>query len=106
MSRDILNLEQYEEYKKEVEAFFTRENIEGFSCGTLEEPDGECEPYFSWQPCMCCQGTLGGNRHDVIAYNEIDKTIYEYSVCDDCVYYCEYGKLDDTTMLRIEANEV
>jgi hypothetical protein len=25
------------------------------------------------------------------------------SICSDCAYYAEYGRLDDTTMMEVEA---
>jgi hypothetical protein len=31
--------------------------------------------------------------------------VYEYSVCSDCLYYAEYGCLDDWTMMEIEDSE-
>lgn len=38
---------------------------------------------FSWQPCDCCSSKLGG-----------DRTHSNYGeVCDDCVYFNEYGDL-------------
>ena len=109
----------YEEYKKAVEEFFKTEEIETFTCGSLKHnydnpeectgedhlhdsnSDYECEPYFSYKPCDCCLRSLGGMRHDVIA-NHPTAGILEYSVCDDCVYYNEYGKLDDLTMLNLK----
>ena len=26
----------------------------------------------------------------------------EYDICEDCVYFAEYGRLDDTTMMEVE----
>ncbi len=65
--------------------------------------DGVCydvEPYFSWHTCEICGSTLGGNRTDSHAYY-VD-TLVHLRVCDDCVYYAEYGRLDDETMAALE----
>lgn len=126
MATDITSREDYENYQKAVAAFFEREGIEGgWSTGSLENwdcgncchtnpaPAQECEecgdeylnePHFSWRPCDCCGGTLGGDRQDVIAWatdSDGNKVLREYSVCVDCEYYAEYGRLDDTTMARL-----
>jgi hypothetical protein len=125
MSRDIMTAADYTDYVSAVSQFMEREGIKhGFSRGSLQwecncghENTGvancaeceECEadydeshgdPYFSWHPCECCGGTLGGNRIDVLA-NCGDSEVREYAICEDCYYFAEYGRLDDTTMLRV-----
>ena len=97
--------QEYDEYKQSVESFFVREEVDGFSF-----KDDEAESYFSHSPCECCQRPLGGARYDVIAahHEYLERTvitILEYSVCVDCIYFEEYGKLDDQTMLEIEQYE-
>jgi hypothetical protein len=59
------------------------------------------EPWFSWRPCECCRRSLGGNREHATGYNPTTKEIQEYDVCEDCIYYAEYGQLDDMTMDEI-----
>jgi hypothetical protein len=86
----------YEQYKADVAAFPKREEIDDFSC------DQDCEPHFSWRPCDCCGRHLGGNRHHVTAWHAPTKAILEYEVCDDCVYFVAYARLDDTSMLDID----
>ena len=62
--------------------------------------DYTAEPYFSWRRCDCCGSTLGGNREDCIGYNPTTGKVQgDYSVCVDCIYYNEYGTLDDMTMM-------
>lgn len=63
----------------------------------------ECnEPYFSNSPCVVC-GALPGGRYDCDGYNGQTQEVEEYEgVCQDCVYYAEYGRLDDTTMMEID----
>ena len=94
MLKDIKTKADYKEYQQRVEAFFEREGIANLTS------DGES--YFSWHDCECCHRDLGGNRYDCTGYNFTDRNIYEYSVCTDCLYYAEYGQLDDQTMLGIE----
>jgi hypothetical protein len=86
----------YDEYVSDCEAFFKANGIEG---GFSVEEDSE--PYFSWTRCDCCDRNLGGDRYDVTSYSQRDKEVYEFSVCTDCYYYAEYGRLDDQTMLDI-----
>lgn len=59
------------------------------------------EPYFSKSACDLCGSTLGGNREPAHALNA-DNEIVHLDVCVDCVYYSEYGRLDDTTMADLE----
>lgn len=55
------------------------------------------DPWFSKSACEVCGSRLGGNRsplHGVDGYQDI----IHLDVCDDCVYYTAYGRLDDLTM--------
>lgn len=58
------------------------------------------EPHFSWSACDICNRALGGDRYPVhgIAH---DNDIIHFDACSDCMYYVEYGRLDDTTMDQI-----
>ena len=108
----------YIEYGKDVAEFMGSEGITNLSSGHFECPDckvefddsGKCpkcggdrecfnEPHFSWSSCDCCGTTLGGDREYASGYNPATKGIQEYSICSDCVYYAEYGQLDDMTMM-------
>lgn len=84
---------EYRTYEANVKAFFAREGIENLS---LESED---EGTFSWRNCECCNRQLGGTRYDAKGYHRATKQVFEYVVCSDCVYYAEYGQLDDTTMM-------
>lgn len=97
---DIKNKQEYEAYQKTVAAFIERDNLSFISTGTNDGEHGDVDPWFSWHPCECCQSPLGGNREYLWAWS--GETRVQYEICEDCVYYLEYGKLDDTTMLRIE----
>jgi hypothetical protein len=86
--------QEYADYEASVKDFFDREGIQNLS--------GKGETYFSWRSCECCGTTLGGDREDANGYNPTTKEVQEYSVCTDCIYYAEYGRLDDMTMLEVE----
>ena len=60
------------------------------------------EPHFSWRRCDCCNRPLGGDREFATGYNPTTGQIQEYSICTDCVYYAEYHRLDDLTMMEVE----
>lgn len=113
--------EEYEAYQKTVGSFFATEKITNLTSGHIECPDCHCEwndqdkcpecnesrscfdePFFSNRPCDCCKTYLAGNRCHATGYNPEEKQIQEYDVCEDCVYYAEYGQLDDQTMMEIE----
>lgn len=86
----------YAEYQRAVADFFEREGIANLSSTSSES-------YFSWRPCQCCGTGLGGDREDANGYNPITKQVQSYEfICTDCIYFAEYGQLDDTTMLEIE----
>ena len=115
--------QEYAEYVESVDEFFRREGIQNLSTGHIKCPDcqvefecSECpecgkdagefpvEPYFSWRPMrMLCRGEAG-DRYDATGYNPTTKEVQEYSVCQDCIYFAEFGTLDDQTMLEIEVN--
>ena len=90
---DKMNKNEYENYKIRVELFFTSEGINNLT--QITDDDGYCEPYFSSINCDCCNRSLGGDRYDCNGYNSKHNKIYEYSACTDCVYYAEYGYLEE-----------
>lgn len=103
---------EYTDYQASVAAFFKREGLNNLSILTKKEqrehglPDEPSEPFFSSRPCHCCQRHLGGDRYDCHGYNPTTKEVQgEYEVCVDCVFYNEYGVLDDQTMMDM-ADEV
>lgn len=81
-------------------------------CGLPDEPtndeyDMASEGHFSWSPCHTCDSDLGGDRY--AAHAHLDRelqlglpSLIHLSVCADCLYYINYGRLDDATMLAIE----
>lgn len=75
-------------------------------CEDCPEPqyDGDCaflEPSFSWRACEVCGSRLGGDRLPIHAVDE-NGDIVHFDACMDCIYYLEYGQLDDMTMLELE----
>lgn len=92
---------EYAEYQQAVQEFMEREGIQNLSM----DYDKCEEPYFSWRWCDCCGDRQGGNRVDANGWNPTLKQVQEYSVCEDCVYYYEYGELDNRTMMEIEQSE-
>lgn len=110
---DIMNQKDYQAYEKRVAAFIADEGLSFLSTGTDElmrsdndggNPDqwNNRDPWFSWNKCQCCKDSSGGSRQYLFARNKANE-IVTFEICEDCVYYVEYGRLDDATMLRIEA---
>lgn len=90
-----MTLQEYKEYQKDVENFFKKEGINNLS------PDSgdDNEPWFSWRHCDCCGTHSGGDRMGATGWNPAAREVQEYeAVCMDCIYYAEYGQLDDMTM--------
>jgi hypothetical protein len=96
---DIQTKQDYEAYQKTVAEFIERENLSFISTGTNDGEHGDVDPWFSWRPCPCCQSSLGGLREYLWAW--AGETRVQFEICEDCVYYLEYGRLDDTTMFRV-----
>jgi len=97
MSNDIQTAEDYEEYEQAFAEFFKSEGIQNLSTS----PD--VEPHFSHVPCDCCKGHFAGNRFEAWAYTLAPQRIQgPHIVCEDCIYYATYGRLDDQTMERTQ----
>lgn len=108
--------QEYKEYEERVARYL--EGLKYVStgycpgCTTCQEEYGpeddgdypEVEGSFSWQSCEICGSTLGGNRYPWHAVND-DGELLHGECCVDCMYYIEYSRLDDMTMLEIEDSE-
>lgn len=106
--------EQYADYEKRFGEVMA--DYDGFSSGSWMQVCSECpsdadyddgicyeaESYFSWHRCDICDSSLGGSRSDSHAF--YNGALIHLRVCSDCVYYAEYGQLDDQTMLELEAS--
>ena len=87
---------EYKEYEDRVADFFKREEIEILH--------GEGEGFMSHYGCDCC-----GNGQYQTLYNASGSNpgipydgFHEYQICGDCLYYAEYGQLDDMTMMDMK----
>lgn len=77
-----------------------RETLDGLKLRNLS---ATCdEPFFSWRPCEVCKSHLGGDRYTANGFSEEFGVVEFDMVCQDCIYYAEYGRLDDVTMDQIE----
>lgn len=103
---DIKNATDYAQYQADVTTFIEREHIKHLSTSCrdsadFENPDApEGEPWFSWRPCECCKSGLGGMREYLYALDGQGGMV-QFTICEDCVYYVNYGRLDDQTMQRV-----
>lgn len=92
--KHIDNAHDYAEYQARFSDFMESEGIQNLSSGE--------ELGFSWRPCEVCHRSLGGERYQASGYNPTTREVQEYQICSDCMYYAEYGQLDDMTMMKIE----
>ena len=121
-----MNKKEYQEYEEAVAHTFKEDGIVNLSHGHLTCPDCNFDffqdsvdtetvkcgcgntkevldaPSFSWRPCECCGSRLGGDRYHTTGFNPEMKEVYEYEICEDCLYYAEYRRLDDMTMMDME----
>jgi hypothetical protein len=102
--------EEYADYEEAFAAWIEGVKFpsSGYCPGCTECPeplyDGDyafVEPSFSWHACEICGNHFGGDRYPVHTV-DINGDIIHWDACCDCVYYLEYGQLDDMTMLEIE----
>lgn len=93
---NIKTAEDYRKYKRTVELFQQEFKLSHLSTGE--------KTWFSWDRCDCCQDGDGGERYGLYAHQEGNSEVVSFSICVDCVYYVNYGKLDDSTVTAIEAH--
>ena len=78
------------------------------SCNCPTDNGGTCKHChehneFSSVSCDMCGSPLAGERNlAVLIQPKGAGSDVDYDVCPDCVYYIEYGQLDDQSMLDIE----
>lgn len=102
--RDVETAADYGVYCERVRDFLEREGLDTLS--TTPNVNGYEESYFTWWPCDCCRRPLGSDQYTCSGYNPATREVQEgYEVCVDCVYYIEYGQLDDSTMWCIRKDE-
>lgn len=115
---DIMTKADYEEYEADVNrGLIDLEFVSSGPCPGCEDclecktpdypPEGwfdlAGEPHFSRSSCDVCSCSLRGDRYPVHGFEKNHKEPIHFDACVDCMYYVEYGRLDDTTMDRIEA---
>ncbi len=95
-----MNKKEYAEYEEKFKSFMDENGLDNLSI-----KQGEDEPYFTWRKCDVC-GAEAGSRYLCNGYISSKREIMDnIEACEDCVYYAEYGQLDDMTMLEIERSE-
>lgn len=94
----------YDRYVGAVKRYFDETGLCNLS--PIVDDDGNwADNYFSWKGCDVCGRTLGGDRYECNGWSsKHDEVIDEIGVCIDCIYFAEYGRLDDSTMMIIENN--
>jgi hypothetical protein len=82
-------------------------NCDGSGYRDFTDAERDCadEPHFSWSSCEVCGSHLGGDRHPWHARAKDGKLVHG-TCCSDCLYYLNYGMLDDATMLDMEESTV
>lgn len=96
-----MNKRQYDAYVDRFIEFLDNEDID-----CLVEQDIDSWIGFSAEPCDCCGTHLAGKRYICNGYNPtINQIQYDYRICPDCLYFAEYGQLDDMAMMEIENSE-
>lgn len=91
------------EYKKYQQRFenFMRDNVLN-NISLVSDKDGNYKGYFTWNLCPVCGNNLGHTGYNCNGYSDKYGIMEFDNVCEDCIYYAEYGKLDDMTMLEME----
>jgi hypothetical protein len=93
-----MNKTEYAKYQTAVAHFLKANNVKDSFFGPSEETN---ESHFSWQCCECCRRPIAGNRETYsFAVNQGES--FTADICQDCVYYLTYDRLDDAEMALIE----
>jgi hypothetical protein len=81
----------YEEYENKVGKFLFDLSERGYDVFTGDEIG------FTWQGCDCCGRPEGGDKHSATGIKvgmHRDGGNIEFRVCEDCLFYLNYGHLD------------
>ena len=70
-------------------------------CEDCDDNPGAESPSFSWRRCEACGSSPGGDRHPAHGV-DANGDIVHLRVCVDCLYFLNYGTLDDMTMLDMD----
>lgn len=101
--------QQYKNFVTTFENFMKDEGFESLHASQSFDEQND-EPFFSGMPCDCCQREgMAGNRYYAVGLEKNENsegyTGHNVEICHDCLYFAEYGKLDDATMQEIEEQE-
>lgn len=90
---------EYDDYRERVGEWFDRHHLAHVT--PISDGEGNIEPYFSWRRCIVC-GAIAGDRYNIAGVDMSTGDVREFScVCTDCVYFAEYGRLDDRQMEKL-----
>lgn len=87
---------QYTYFKRAVQQFL---DVNEVKPGCFAAVNASTGPFFSKSQCECCKSPLGGNRETCAFIGNVNFTA---DICEDCIYYLTYGRLDDTTMAEMD----
>lgn len=90
---------EYDDYTARIAQFYERENIQSLHAGEIVND-------FTARRCEVCGGHPAGARYAITGLHKPNGgTFSEYEGCTDCLYYAEYGQLDDMTMIEVAQDE-
>lgn len=102
MAHYIADSKDYQAYKAAV--------AHSMKVNNLLSVHSDGEPHVSSSMCALCGDRQQGMREyanglmkDSFEGRERIIAVALGSICEDCVYYAEYGRLDDRTMMRVKA---
>jgi hypothetical protein len=76
------------EYLDNFNQFMSREGLTNLSPGDDYEE-------FSTTPCDVCKSNLAGQRNNATGYHPESSSVFEYSICVDCLMFCANGDLPE-----------
>ena len=88
---------EYKEYEQRVESYYKDNEFD------VSSPMDD-ESFFSHRPCECCKRPEAGQRYNVCFGTVGKQETVIASLCPDCLYYSQYGQLDDVTMGEVESD--
>lgn len=111
-----LNKKNYAWYEQNFKRFMEDRGLTNLSHESGEHGDHHCtccgkhvgynEGHFYAWGCDCCGSWQGGTLlFHANGWSEKHKEAMCFRACADCLYYAEYGRLDDQTMLDIEEGD-
>lgn len=78
------------EYCEQFDNFLSREGVIN-----LSPSDGDKDEEFSTTPCDVCKSNLAGQLNNATGYHPESSSVFEYSICVDCLMFCANGDLPE-----------